>query len=195
MLRNTYAFLILFLISSSICAQNADFQKAVAYFKGAALVTAKVTRIDHKAVVANDEKLKGTMTIQSPDKMNISVADGREQLDMNGCDFTMLTRGREHKNSSKRDNQFVAFQTVLKAIINADATMLANVPGISLCTNGDILTITMDPTVGQEHKKRMMFTSFVVTLDVRNCELRSLRMNGRGKNYTEYTFSDFVYKK
>lgn len=195
MLRKTYAFLILCLVSSVIYAQVAEFQKAVTRFKGTVLVTAKVTRIDHKATVTNDEKLTGTMTIQSPDKMNISVADGREQLDMNGCDFTMLTRGREHKTNSRRDNQFVAFQTVLKSIINADATMLDNVPGISLHVNGDVLTITMDPTVGLERKKRMMFTSFVVTLDVRKCELRSLCMNGRGKNYTEYTFSDFVYKK
>ena len=53
----------------------------------------------------------------------------------------------------------------------------------------------MDPTVGQAKKKRMMFTSFVITLDVKKGEILTLRMNGRGKNYTEYRFSNFVFKK
>jgi hypothetical protein len=53
----------------------------------------------------------------------------------------------------------------------------------------------MDPTIGEAKKKRMMFSSFVITLDAKKGEILSLRMNGRGKNYTEYSFSDFVFKK
>lgn len=195
MTRKIYVFLLLCLFSLVTFAQDADFKKAVSRFKGVTLVTAKATRIDHKAAVANDDQFSGSMVIQRPDRMNISVADGKEQLDMNGDDFTMVTRGREHKTSSKKDNQFVAFQAVLTSIINADINRLFNVPGVSISKSGDILTISMDPSVGQEKKKRMMFSSFVVTLDIKKGELRTLRMNGRGKNYTEYTFSDFVFKK
>ena len=36
-----------------------------------------------------------------------------------------------------------------------------------------------------------MFTSFVVTIDQKAGELRSLRMNEKGKNYTQYDFSNF----
>ena len=158
-------------------------------------VTAVVTRVDHKAAVAEDDKATGTMVIQSPDKMNISVADGKEQLDMNGDDFTMIMHGREYKANSKKNNQFVAFQAVLTAIIKGDGTGLAEVPGVELTQDGNIITIHMDPTVGQAKKKRMMFSSFVITLDVKKGEILTLRMNGRGKNYTEYSFSGFVFKK
>ena len=38
-----------------------------------------------------------------------------------------------------------------------------------------------------------MFTSFVLTLDLRLSELISLRMNEKGDNYTQYDFSDYVF--
>ncbi|MCM1371595.1 MAG: hypothetical protein NC113_00565 [Bacteroides sp.] len=194
MTKKLYAFLLFCILSVSAIAQNADFQKAVARFKGATRVTAVATRVDHKAAVAKDDKVTGTMTIVSPGKMNISVAGGKEQLDMNGNVFTMVMRGCEHKANSKKDNQFVAFQAVLTAIINGDGSGIEQVPGVTMTETDGILAITMDPTVGQAQKKRMMFYSFVITLDVKKGEIRSLRMNGRGKNYTEYSFSNFVFK-
>lgn len=184
-----------FALTISVLAQQIDFQKAVRNFKGTSRVTASVTRVNHKAAVAKDDKVTGTLTIISPNKMNISVAEGKEQLDMNGDNFTMVMRGREHKTTSKKDNQFVAFQAVLTAIIRGDGKDIANVPGVTLTQEGDIITIMMDPSIGQAKKKRMMFSSFVVTLDAKKGEMLTLRMNGRGKNYTEYSFTGFVFKK
>lgn len=186
-------FLLCFL-SLSAMAQNVGFQKAVSRFKGTTRVTAVATRVNHKAAVAKDDKVTGTMTIVSPNRMNISVADGKEQLDMNGNDFTMVMRGTQHKTNSKKDNQFVAFQAVLTAIINGDGSNIDQVPGVTMTEADGILSITMDPTIGQAQKKRMMFSSFVITLDVKKGEILTLRMNGRGKNYTEYSFSGFVFK-
>ncbi|MBR5466782.1 MAG: outer membrane lipoprotein carrier protein LolA [Bacteroidaceae bacterium] len=190
--------LSLFIIALFMCivsfAQNADFAKAVSKFKTAKTVKAVAVRVDHKAAVANDEKLTGTLTIASPDKMNICVAEGKEQLDMNGQDFTMVMRGREHKTNSSKNSQFVAFQAVLTAIINGDPARLNNVGGIEMKKSGDILTISMDPSYGMAKKKRMMFSSFVITLDCKKGEIKTLRMNGRGSNYTEYSFSNFVFK-
>lgn len=194
-MKKIYIFILLFALTLSSLAQSVDFQKAVAKFRGASHVTAIATRVDHKAAVSKDDKATGKMVIASPDKMNISVADGKEQLDMNGDDFTMVIRGREHKTNSKKNNQFVAFQSVLTAIIKGDGTGLSEVPGVELSQSGNIITIHMDPTVGEPKKKRMMFSSFVITLDAKKGEILTLRMNGRGKNYTEYSFSGFVFKK
>ncbi len=194
MTKKLYTLLLLCVLSLTTMAQTESFQKAVSRFKASTRVTAVATRIDHKAAVAKDDKVTGTMTIVSPNKMNISVAGGKEQLDMNGNDFTMVMRGNTHKTNSKKDNQFVAFQAVLTAIINGDATGIDQVPGVSMTEADGIVSITMDPTVGQAQKKRMMFTSFVITLDVKKGEIRTLRMNGRGKNYTEYAFSGFIFK-
>lgn len=194
-MKKILSLIFLCLLTLSSLAQNVDFQKAVAKFRGTTGVTAVATRVDHKAAVAEDDKATGTMVIQSPDKMNISVAGGKEQLDMNGDDFTMIMRGREYKANSKNNNQFVAFQAVLTAIIKGDGTGLAEVPGVELTQKGNIITIHMDPTADQAKKKRMMFSSFVITLDVKKGEILTLRMNGRGKNYTEYSFSGFVFNK
>lgn len=194
-MKKIFSVLALFMFCMSIFAQNVDFSKAVRNFKGSSHVTAVATRIDHKAAVAEDDKLSGMMNITAPNKMNISVGEGKEQLDMNGDNFTMVMRGREYKANSKKNNQFVAFQAVLNAIINADGSKLSEVPGVFLSQTGDIITINMDPTVGQAKKKRMMFSSFVITLDAKKGEICTLRMNGRGKNYTEYSFSGFVFKK
>lgn len=187
--------LLLSVLCLGMYAQAVDFQKAVRKFKGKSSVTAVATRLDYKAAVANGEKFTGTMTIVAPDKMNISVADGKEQLNMSGDDFTMVMRGREHKTSSKKNNQFVAFQAVLKAIINADSSMLDKIPGVTLTQKGHIITIKMDPSIGEAKKKRMLFSSFLITLDTTKGEFRTLRMNGRGKNYTEYSFSNFEFKQ
>ena len=35
-----------------------------------------------------------------------------------------------------------------------------------------------------------MFSSFVITVNAGTPGLKSLRMNGKGNNYTEYTFTD-----
>lgn len=194
MTKKLYTLFLLCALSVTAMAQNADFQKAVTRFKNSTRVTAVATRINHKSAVANDDKVTGTLTIVSPGKMNISVADGKEQLDMNGNDFTMVMRGTQHKTNSKKNNQFVAFQAVLTAIINGDGSNVEQVPGVSMTQEDGILTIHMDPTIGQAQKKRMMFSSFVVTMDVKKGEILTLRMNGRGKNYTEYSFSGFVFK-
>ena len=40
----------------------------------------------------------------------------------------------------------------------------------------------------------MMFSSFVLTIDVATSQLRTLRMNEKAGNYTEYTFTSFPFK-
>ena len=41
----------------------------------------------------------------------------------------------------------------------------------------------------EKEKRRLMFTSFVLTLDNATGRLLSLRMNERGENYTQYDLS------
>lgn len=40
-------------------------------------------------------------------------------------------------------------------------------------------------------KKKQMFSSYVITIDGKAQELRSIRMNQKGGSYTEYTFSNY----
>ena len=56
-----------------------------------------------------------------------------------------------------------------------------------------ILTITPNATTKKE-ARRMMFTSFVLSIDTKTDEIKSIRMNEKAGNYTEYSFSRFVLK-
>ena len=38
-----------------------------------------------------------------------------------------------------------------------------------------------------------MFTSCVAVIDLKAAELRSLRINEQGENYTQYDFSNYVF--
>jgi outer membrane lipoprotein-sorting protein len=40
-------------------------------------------------------------------------------------------------------------------------------------------------------KKRAMFSSCVATVDLKSAELRKLRINEKGSNYTQYDFSNY----
>ena len=77
-----------------------------------------VTRTRHQAALTTDAVTTGTLTIRKPDYICISTDGGREQLLMDGIQFTMTTGGKKHVTDSKRNAQFATFQKVLHAVIN-----------------------------------------------------------------------------
>ena len=53
--------------------------------------------------------------------------------------------------------------------------------------SGNRCILTVTPLLkNAKEKRRLMFTSFVLTLDNASGRLLSLRMNERGENYTQY---------
>ena len=69
---------------------------------------------------------------------------------------------------------------------------LSDIADVDMERNGDLVVITVTPIVTDaKQKRKMMFTSFVVTVNTKKSELRTVRMNEKGENYTEYEFSNF----
>ena len=60
-----------------------------------------VTRTRHQAALTTDAVTTGTLTIRKPDYICISTDGGREQLLMDGIQFTMTTGGKKHVTDSK----------------------------------------------------------------------------------------------
>lgn len=173
--------------------QQSEYQKACAKYKTVQTVTAKCQRVRHKKLVAKDEVLQGSFNMSRPDKVNITMDGGKEALDMNGTQFTMTMKGKPHKTSSKTNVQFRTFQAVWESIL-AGGTDLSKTSDLEMTReDGDIL-ITITPKADAKTAKRMMFTSFLLVIDGKNGEIKSLRMNERGDNYTLYTFSDYQWK-
>ena len=188
---------LVLLLSFPILAQQTDFQKAISKYKTAQIITATSVKTRHKAAVAKDEQSSGTFTILPPNKMNISVNEGKDQLDMQGEDFTMTVGGKSHKTSSKTNPQFATFQKVLEHIMTggADGKDIAQTPGVTIQKEGNNFVLTITPEVAKaKAKKRMMFTSFVITIDTKTAEIKTLRMNEKGQNYTSYEFSGYTFK-
>jgi hypothetical protein len=142
-----------------------------------------VTKTSHKKAVKTDVVTTGTLTIRKPDYICISTDGGKDQLTMEGTKFTMTMGGRQHVTDSRKNAQFATFHTVLKAVINQQAIPQGD--DMTVVTKGSTTTVTIVPT---GKKKRQLFSSFVLSVDAKSRALRTLRMNGRGEDYTEYQF-------
>ena len=190
----------LFLLIALLCqltisvAQQADFQKAVAKYKTAKTVTATATKTSHKNAVADDAVSKGTLLMKAPAEVSITMEGGKDQLLMQGSTFTMTVKGKNHTTSSEKNTQFRSFQTVFESILSGGAKDISKLGDLTTSKQGNTLQLTITPQAdSKKAARRMMFSSFVLTIDTKTSELKSLRMNERG-GYTEYRFSGYQFK-
>ena len=141
-----------------------------------------VTRTRHQAALTTDAVTTGTLTIRKPNYICITTDGGREQLLMDGTQFTMTMGGKKHVTDSRQNAQFATFQKVLNAVINGQSVPQSE--DMTIVTKNGLQTITIPPTT----KKRQMFTSFVLVVDAKTSAFRQLRMNERAGNYVNYDF-------
>lgn len=176
-------------------AQTTDFQKVLARYKNYSNVTASVTKTTHKAAWTQDETAKGTLMMIAPSEVAITIVEGQDQLLMQGNDFTMVVKGRKHKTSSKNNPQFASFQTVFESILSGGEKDITKLSDLTVSRQGSMLLLTITPiTDSKKSARRQLFTSFQLTIDTKTSELRSLRMNEKGNNYTEYRFYNYTFK-
>ena len=186
-------YLFTFLPLTLMAQSSADFQKAVARYKNAKNVTATVTKRAHKEAVATDAVTKGTFLMKAPNEVSITMEGGKDQLIMQGNQFTMVANGKKHKTDSQKNVQFASFQTVFESILSGGSKSIAHLTDLTMKKNGTLLVLTITPKPdSKKAARRMMFNSFVLTIDTKTSELRSLRMNER-TGYTEYSFSNFKF--
>lgn len=191
--------LILFLFAFhfsllSALAQQADLKQAVARYQKATCVTAQTLKTTHKNAVAKDQTTRGTLTMRQPSEVVISMEGGKDQLKMQGNVFTMVVRGKSHTTNSQTNAQFRSFQTVFEYILQGGKGDLSKLEDFSIQRQGGTLVLTITPkAANKKAQHRMLFSSFVLTIDAKTSELKSLRMNERS-GYTEYTFSDYQFK-
>ena len=141
-----------------------------------------VTKVSHSKAVKTDVVTTGDVTIRKPDYICISTDGGKDQLLMDGTQFTMTQKGKKHVTDSRKNPLFSDFHAVLKAVINHQPIPASD--DVKVTTKGNEQTITITPS----GKKRQMFTSFVLVVDSKSSTMKRLRMNGRSESYTEYTF-------
>ena len=186
--------LLLVMCHITVCvAQNADLQKAVARYKKVSTVTAVAKKTTHKDALAKDVVTKGTLTMKKPADVGIVIDGGKDQLLMHGSEFTMVVKGKSHKTSSQTNPQFATFQAVFEYILKGGDGDLSKLGDLAVTKQGSNIVLTITPqATSKKAQRRMLFSSFVLTLDKNTSELKSLRMNERG-GYTEYTFTNHKF--
>ena len=190
--------LLFAILMTCICvvasAQQNVFSKAVARYKNTTSVTASVVKTTHKDAVAKDIVAKGKLMMKKPSEVSIVIGEGSDQLLMKGSAFTMVVKGKKHETSSERNTQFASFQTVFESILSGGAKDISTLDDLTMSQKGNQLVLTITPRAeGKKAAKRMLFSSFVLTIDTKTSELISLRMNERA-GYTEYVFSNYQFK-
>ena len=193
MKRLLFVLAILF-VQIGVFAQGSDFQRAVAHFKGHA-ATAAATRTIHKAALAKDATAQGTLTMRQPATVEIAIDGGKDALLMEGGTFTMTVKGKKHVTTSQKNPQFATFQKVFESILSGGAQDIAALKEVTVKKDGKQLVITIIPEAAdKKQQRRMMFSSFVLTIDAATSHLLSLRMNEKAGNYTDYTFTNLQFK-
>ena len=193
-MKRLFFILAILFVQIGIFAQGSDFQRAVSHFKGHT-ATAAATRITHKAALANDVTAQGTLTMKQPATVEIAIDGGKDALLMEGSTFTMTVKGKKHITTSQQNPQFATFQKVFESILAGGSQDIATLKEVTIKKDGKQLVLTITPEAAdKKQQRRMMFTSFVLTIDAATAKLLSLRMNEKAGNNTEYTFTNFQFK-
>ncbi|MDO4932729.1 MAG: outer membrane lipoprotein carrier protein LolA [Prevotellaceae bacterium] len=192
-MKKTLFTMLMALLCVMVSAQDASYKKAVAKYKNVTSLTAKAVKTKHKASVAKDQVAEGMFYVKCPNKVLITFNKGKDALLMNGTAFTMTVNGRKFKTNSNQNPQFKTFQLVLESIFSGGAVSLSKCNDVSTVKQGNNVVLTIKPVLDKKGSKRQLFTSFVVTIDSKTSELRSLRMNEKRGGYTEYTFSGYKF--
>lgn len=188
MKRILFFMLLSLTMVTTAFAQEAAFTQAVTKYRAAKTATAKATMVKHNKSMTKSNTYAGYLYMQDPDKVAIVCNNGKEQLVMNGNTFTMVMGGHKRVASAKTASQFAAFKAVLLSVLNGGKTDISKVQGVNIATNGGSVVVTMTPA----QAKRMMFTSFVLSIDRKSGELEYLTLNSK-RGYTKYTFSNFKF--
>lgn len=184
--------LVLALPFVAATAQEAALQKVAEKHKNVRTLTASVTRVTHRAAIDGDISAKGTLYFKGPDKMCIRFEGEKDMLLMDGDRFTMVEKGKTSVAKGQTQSQFEALRNVFTNIILGKSDEAEAEVKTVKAGNAYVITVTPAVEGGAKAKRRLMFTSFTLTIDAGTYEFKSLRMDGRGGNYTQYNLSGYT---
>ncbi|MDO4496313.1 MAG: outer membrane lipoprotein carrier protein LolA [Bacteroidales bacterium] len=179
----------------TVQAQDAELQqKALELFKNTQTVEAKAKMTKHNTMVTKDVVSEGKLYFKRPNKLCMTFNNGADALIMNGETFTMVTNGKAQSVSGKGNGQFDALKGIAQSLSQGGEAEfdLSDVADVDIERKGNLMVMTIVPIVADaKAKRKQLFQSYVITIDTKALELRTLRMNEKGQNYTQYDFSGY----
>ena len=182
---------------TALLAQNTDIRKAMERYKGVNTLTGVVTRTKHNVAIVSDVVTQGNLYFKAPDKLCMVFSKDKDMLLMENNTFTMMNDGQKSIAKGKTQSQFESLLAVFKNIISGEdnSSDINRTAEVEITKQGNTRILTITPVVSgsTKIKRKLMFTSFVLSIDLQSSEFKSLRMNEPGGNYTQYDFSDYVF--
>lgn len=200
-MKRLFAFLsIVVVFTTSMLAQQSSLSKTIQHINEVTTIKADVKMTRHRAAITNDEIVVGQYYVKNSTKSQSMIfPKTKEMLIATPTAYTMVKAGKSRvaKAKGKGQNPFEVITEVLSALqTNAKITQtsMANIKTeqtSNLCT----ITITPRQTSAKQQNRRMMYTSVIVILNLKDKNIESIRINERGKNYTLYAFSNYRYNE
>lgn len=186
----------LFIVCMGVSAQKADIKEAAARYENMNTLITAVTRTRHSTIVAENAVAKGHFYFRKPDYMCMIFKKTDEQFYAVNNMYVMVKDGRSRtvKGKGKGNNPFETLKLVFRDLLSdKDDPELSRIAKVDLEKQGDICTVSIVPVVEDPKvQRRMMFTSCTATIDLKAAELRSVRINEKDGNYTQYDFSNYI---
>ena len=181
--------------STSAFAQEDVMKQAMEGYKNLTTLSAKVTKTVHNEMVTKDVVTKGDFYFKKPAKMVVTTNQGKDKLLTDGENFTIVNNGKASTANGKGNSALTPLVNAIKGMTSGDSdTDLSDVADVDMERNGNLMIMTIVPiTKSAADKRKLMFQSFVITVDTKVGELKSIRLNEKGKNYQQYDFSDFKH--
>lgn len=181
-------------LGGSLFAQQDDvIRQAVEGYKSLTTVKADVKKTVHNTMVAKDVTSNGTFYFKKPAQMCIVTNGGKEKLLTDGEHFTIVQNGKVSAMAGKGNNALAPLIQAVKSITQGNTdTDLSDVADVDMEREGDLMIMTIAPiTRSAAEKRKLMFQSFIITVDTKSGDLKSIRLNEKGQNYQQYDFSNF----
>lgn len=181
--------------STSLFAQEDVMKQAMEGYKNLTTLSAKVTKTVHNEMVTKDVVTKGDFYFKKPAKMVITTNQGKDKLLTDGESFTIVNNGKANTANAKGNSALTPLVNAIKGMTSGNTdTDLSDVADVDMEKQGNLMIMTIVPiTKSAADKRKLMFQSFVITVDSKAGELKSIRLNEKGKNYQQYDFSDFKH--
>ena len=186
-MKKLIALLLVLLPCLALTAQKADIRRLAEHYADVQTLSATVTRTRHNVLLAQDEVTRGHFFLKKPGKMCLSFDDNKDMLLMESGTFTLVEQGRRTVAKGRNGQVLGALGSVLRGLFADGSYVPDEAATVTVEQSGNRCILTVTPLLkNAKEKRRLMFTSFVLTLDNASGRLLSLRMNERGENYTQY---------
>ena len=179
-------------LSASLHAQDNVMQQALEGYKNLTTVKADVKKTVRNTMVAKDVVTTGNFYFKKPGHMCITTNGGKDKLLTDGETFTMVQNGQPMTANAKGNSGLAPLLNAIKGLTQGDTeTDLSDVADVDMEREGDLVIMTIAPiTKSAAEKRKLLFSAFVITMDTKAGELKSIRLNEKGQNYQQYDFSN-----